>query len=81
MEARIYLDDTSYDFDVSVKAAQEDLKWEESDKGARAERKHSRFNDRVDQAEQFVKGSKIGEEDQAGKGHIKMVAVAMEEDV
>ncbi|GMI15315.1 hypothetical protein TrLO_g10501 [Triparma laevis f. longispina] len=81
MEARIYLDDTSYDFDVAVKAAQEDLKWEESDKGARAERKHSRFNDRVDQAEQFVKGSKIGEEDQAGKGHIRMVAVAMEEDV
>jgi len=43
--------------------------------------RNSKFNNNADQAERFVRGVKEGEEDQVGKGHIKMVAVAMEEKV
>jgi len=81
MEGRIYLDDTNYDFESAAKAARADMEWEESDKGTRAERRNSKFNNNADQAERFVRGVKEGEEDQVGKGHIKMVAVAMEEKV
>ena len=77
MEARLYLDDADWKFDLAFKAVTEDVQWESSKQGERAGRKHSRFNDKMDQAEALINGVKRGKEE--GLKGIKMTSMPVAE--